>query len=253
MTQQKSLKKRVRARMAKTGERYTAARRNLVDVQPGSTRGGDAASTDDATIDTPARADTHAELAAAAASVVDSPFRGGHGASDQALVQRTGHDWAHWYRLLDEWGAANRKHPEIARWLRDAQGVDGWWSQELTVRYEMAIGRRVPGQRADGFEVSISKTMRVPVERLREAVTEESERARWLVGDTLHSRRTASATTARFDWTDGSRVVVAYTPKGEDRSLLSVAVQKLPDEAAMERARERWRSHLHDLGAYLEG
>ena len=251
MTQQKALKKRVRARMAKTGERYTAARRNLVDTSNHSADGSSAGAAPEAPPESPAPPASPTPPAAGA--IPGSPFRGANGASDEALIQRTGHDWAHWYRLLDAWGGATRKHPEIARWLKDAHGVDGWWSQELTVRYEMAIGRRVPGQRSDGFEVSASKTIGVPVERLRRAVTDDAERGRWLVDDAVRPRKAATATTARFDWVDGSRVVISYTPKGESRSVLALAVQKVRDETAMERARVRWRAHLAALKGYLEG
>ena len=104
----------------------------------------------------------------------DSPFRGGYGASDEALVKRTGHEWAHWYRVLDTWGGAEKPHAEIARFLNLDLGVDGWWAQELTVRYEMAIGRRLPGQRPDGFEATAAETLGAPAERVYEAFVDDA-------------------------------------------------------------------------------
>ena len=49
--------------------------------------------------------------------------------------------------MLDGWEAASRSHTEIARWLREEHGVDGWYSQSITVGYERARGLRAPGER----------------------------------------------------------------------------------------------------------
>jgi hypothetical protein len=43
-----------------------------------------------------------------------------------------------WFDLLDEWGASERRHAEIARWLSEEQGVAGWDAQSVTVGYERA-------------------------------------------------------------------------------------------------------------------
>ena len=235
MTQQKALKHRVRARMAKTGERYTTARRQVV-------------------------ARSSSEAAPATASdptlppVPDSPFRGERSVSDEALVARTGQPWEHWYRLLEAWGAADRGHGEIARFLNVDQGVDGWWSQEVTVRYEMAIGRRRPGQRADGFELSASKTVGVPVERVFAAFVEDQQRTAWLDAPLrLRSANPkANVATARFDWADGpERVTAWFTPKG-DRSTVAIAHQRLPSAEARDAARAFWKDALASLARYLE-
>lgn len=239
MTQQKSLKRRVRARMTKTGERYTSARRQLLSSEASPLASMPAPEpAPESAIDVPD-------------SVPDSPFRGGYGASDEALVQRTGHEWAHWYRLLDDWGAADRPHPEIARWLHVDQGVDGWWAQELTIRYEMAIGRRVPGQRPDGFEASASKTVKVPVERLYAAIVEEGQRAQWLT-QPLRLRVAKPFTSARFDWEDGpQRIVFWFEAKGE-RSTLSMAHQRMPDAETSAARKVFWRNAMRELAAFLE-
>jgi hypothetical protein len=38
-------------------------------------------------------------------------------------IGNTRRDRDQWFALLDEWGAAERPHPEIARWLAEAHGV----------------------------------------------------------------------------------------------------------------------------------
>ncbi len=237
VTQQKALKSRVRARMTKTGERYTAARANLL-----------------------ARESTAVELPphVVIQPVPDSPFRGQQGASDEALVRRTGHDWAHWYRLLETTGAADRSHAEIARFLSSDLGVDGWWAQEITVRYEMAIGRRAPGQRPDGFEATGAKTVKAPPDRVYAAVFDDARRERWL-GRSIHVRsanenRTKSAYgTVRFDWEDPDQRIVIWLADKGDRTAVSVAHQRMPDKATADAMKVFWRGRLAALAAQVEG
>ena len=242
MTQQKALKARVRARMTKTGERYTAARANVLakDVA--------AAPASDSTPSAPIAQDP----------VPDSPFRGAFGASDEALVRRTGHDWAHWYRILQTTGAADRSHTEIARFLTSDLGVDGWWSQEITVRYEMAIGRRTPGQRPDGFEATGAKTIRATPDRVLEAVREEAQRDRWLGRPlrlrTANENRTKSAyATVRFDWEDPDQRIVIWLADKGDRTAVSLAHQRMPDKATADTMKVFWRERLAALAAHVEG
>ena len=114
MTKQKSFKDRVRTRMDKTSESYTTARRQLL-----------AKSADEAQ---PEVAET------AATPVVDVP-----GAkrpySDAVILANTGKTWDEWFAVLDGWGAVERPHTEIARWVNQEHGVDGWWAQGVTVAY----------------------------------------------------------------------------------------------------------------------
>ncbi len=239
MTTDKSLKRRVRARMAKTGEHYTAARRQVLakapEVAPASTE----------------------ESSAAPASTVEATapthFRGDRTVSDEILVQRTGRTWGAWFALLDAWGAADRPHPEIARWLSTEHGVPDWWTQEVTVGYEMAIGRRRPGERPDGFSVTASKTVAVPVERLYEAFLDEGLRGRWLSDASLRLRTATPPRTARFDWEDGSsRLAIGFTAKGESRSVVAIQHERLPDAEAAERMKAFWRERVQALQELLE-
>ena len=109
-------------------------------------------------------------------------------------------------------------------------GSPGWWAQSVTVAYEQARGMRAPGQKADGWEVTASKTVDVPVERLYEAFTDDAERERWLPGAEMRLRTATAPKSARYDWEDGStRVVAGFETKGEGKSVVALAHQKLPD------------------------
>jgi len=218
MTRQRSFKRLVRARMEKTGESYSAARAMLLRAEePKATEG-------------PAL-----------------PM------SDEAIRRRTGRGWEEWFDLLDEWGAAERPHPEIARWLSEERGVDGWDAQSVTVGYERASGRRAVGEHAEGFAITASKTVAVPVDRLYEAFVDESLRERWLPGGALRERTSSRPKSARFDWGDGStRVLVGFTSKGDARSTLALAHERLPDAEEAERMKAFWRDRVAALKELLE-
>jgi hypothetical protein len=212
VTEKKARKRAIRARMAKTGERYTAARRHLVKPEP----------------------------------AVELPF------SEDAVRRGTGKAWAEWFRILDEWGARERSHRDIARYVMDEHGVGGWWAQSVTVGYERARGLRAPHQTSKGFQVGVSKTVPVDVGTLFDAVVNPRRRSRWLKGGTLKLRTAKAPATARFDFGDGtSRVVFGFTPKGETKSTVALSHERLPDAAAVEEVRAFWKERLGRLAQTL--
>src|SRR5690606_5826605 len=84
MTVQRSFKRLVRARMAKTGESYTAARARLL-------------------------AGTVPEAAGTGEEVPQLVC------PDERIRERTGRGWEEWFDLLDTWDARAMGHTEIAR------------------------------------------------------------------------------------------------------------------------------------------
>jgi uncharacterized protein YndB with AHSA1/START domain len=218
MTRQKSFKRIVRARMEKTGESYTAARKSLL-----SAAGPEASAGVTLTV------------------------------SDEVIRRRTGRGWEEWFDLLDEWGAIERPHREIARWLRSEHGIDGWSAQSVTVSYERARKLRAVGERPAGFSVTAQKTVAVPVDRLFEAFVDESLRRRWLPEGELRERTATKPKSARFDWGDGqTRVVVGFTAKDEAKSVVSLEHERLPDAEEAERMKAFWRDRAGALKELLE-
>jgi hypothetical protein len=228
MTRQKSFKGRIRARMDKTAESYTTARRQLLAK---SSKVSDAA-----------------EAPPAAPPEARRPY------SDAVVRRNTGRDWDEWFTLLDEWGAATRPHPEIARWLAEEHAVGGWWAQGVTVAYEQARGRRAPGQRGDGnFSVSASKTVAVPVGRLFEAFADEDLRERWLPGAAFELRTAQPGRSLRANWEDGStRVNVTFTALGDAKSQAALQHERLPDAETADRLKAFWRERVAVLKQVLE-
>jgi hypothetical protein len=218
MTTQRSFKRLVRSRMEKTGESYAAAR---------------------------------AQLLAGA-----EPQRISLATSDEAIRERTGRGWEEWFDLLDEWGAADKPHREVARWLAGQQGIHplAWNAQAIAGSYERTRRGRQVGEHEDGFTVTASKTVAVPVERLYHAFIDAAVRERWLPDGELRERTATKPRSARFDWgEDGTRVHVAFAAKGEAKSTAALSHERLADAAEAERMKVFWRERVAGLKEVLEG
>jgi uncharacterized protein YndB with AHSA1/START domain len=175
--------------------------------------------------------------------------------SEEAVRGATGRGYDEWFALLDELDANARRHGEIAAWLTGEHGIDNWWAQTIAVEYEPGAGMRPPGGGRNGmFTVSASKTVAVPVERLFEAFVDAELCERWLRGAVLRERTSQPGRAARFDWEDGAtRVNVGFTAKGEAKSQVAPAHERLPDAEAAEEAKAYWRERMAALKALLEG
>jgi hypothetical protein len=218
MTRQKSFKRLVRSRMEKTSESYTAARAALLAAEEPKATEGPALSM-----------------------------------SDEAIRRRTGRGWEEWFALLDGWGAAERPHREVARWVAEEHGIDGWGAQAVTVNYERARGLRAVGEHADGFAITASKTVAVPVERLFDAFVDESLRQRWLPDGELRQRTASKPRSARFDWGDGeTRVIVGFAAKGVAKSVAALQQERLANAEEAERMKAFWRDRVAALKEVLE-
>ena len=220
MTTQRSFKRLVRARMEKTGERYAAARAMLLAAEEDETTAQPRLST-----------------------------------SDAEIRRRTGRGWEEWFDLLDEWGAAERSHREIARWVAEQQGIVplAWNAQAVAGSYERARGLRALGEHDDGFAITASKTIAVPVDRLYDAFVDASLRDRWLPDGELRERTATKPRSARFDWGDGStRVHVTFDAKGEGKSTAALQHRRLADPEEAERMKAYWRDRVAVLKEVLE-
>lgn len=227
MTAQRSFKKLVRARMAKTGESYTAARAQLL------------AATDD-------------EKAAKASGV---PWLA---CSEERIRERTGQGWEHWFDLLDSWGAESMTHTQLTRELGDLLGEPplNWNPQAIVTSFERSRGTRGVGERVggDGYVSSVSKTIGSSACEVFAAFVDPSLRAGWLP-DLELSERTANKakTTARYDVGDAeSRLHVSVAAKGDGKAAVTVEQSRLTGTEERDEQRGYWRAALSALKAMLE-
>ena len=95
--------------------------------------------------------------------------------------------------------------------------------------------------------------MAVPVEHLYEAFTDPALRERWLPGATVEVRTARPAKSIRANWDDGStRLVIAFTARGEAKSQVAPAHQRVPDAGAADKLKTFWRERMAALKQVLE-
>ncbi len=248
MTRARALKSVIRRRIAKTGERYTTARRHVLAARgPSSPR-------------------TAAPPAPAVPSSPSAPPKGG--VSDATARAKTGHGLDHWFAVLDRFAAVERGHTAAARHLHDAHGVPGWYAQGITVAYERARGVRAVNQRGDGaFEVSVTKVVAADTAGVVAAFSEARRRARWTKGvEPGLAAALAAALTAptskgfavradrqaryRYHWA-GTVVQFLVYPRPGAKSQVVVTHSKLATAGDVETRRAAWRAALAALAAHL--
>lgn len=213
MTTQESFKRRVRARMSKTGERYNAARRALLAK---STAGPRAWASEPET-------------------------------SDAKVAEATGRGWNAWCDLIDAWPGHAEGHTAVAAWLVEQHGVDGWWAQSVTVGWERITGRRLPYQMADGtFSASKSRTVEVDAEALRTLLLDDADRADLFGGTAAALRSRPTSKNIRLA-VGGGTVEISIEPKGADHAKVTVAHTKLAAHDDVQRWKHFWTDWLAAL------
>ena len=249
MTRARALKHAIRTRAAKTGERYTTARRHVLNdlklVPP-----GDAA---------PARESNTATTAARKTNRRESPI------SETKFIEKTGHGFDHWFAVLDRFEGVRKGHTASARHLYADHRVDGWYAQGITVAYERARGVRVANQRCDGaFEVSVSKTIAGDAKAIIRVLTDPRRRARLETSDKTLLPALARALEApkskgfivrpdglgryRYNWGD-TTVQFYMVPKPGNKVSVVVTNMKLAGADLVEQRRGVWREMLNSLAA----
>jgi uncharacterized protein YndB with AHSA1/START domain len=200
---------------------------------------------------------------------------GEQGISDEAVKEKTGKVWSEWFKLLDDWEAQNKDHAAIAKYLWKEVGIEHWWAQTVTVRYEQERGLRVVGQKSDGsFEFSIQRTIAVSQEQAYDAVTDPKLVSIWFTtnheaalevggsysnADGDHGKYLAldRPTRIRFTWENekhcpGTVVEITVAEKGPEKCTVAIMHSKLKDETGYSDMKHGWSWAIESLKSYLE-
>ncbi|MFV0634560.1 hypothetical protein [Demequina sp.] len=177
----------------------------------------------------------------------------------ESIEKGTGRSWDAWVAFLDGIGAAELDHTAIAARVLDDMGDDvesaAWWAQGVTVAYEQHIGRRLPGQRADGtFQMSVSKSTPVPMAELMdrwEAFAADSAPVLALLASTPRRGGTDKRLTWRAKGVDGSAVMVTAEPRSAATASVIASQVGTPDLESNDAARAMWKEVLAEFVATL--
>jgi hypothetical protein len=214
MTRQETFKRRIRARMEKTGERYGAARRVLIDQ---SGRNGGRAWVAEPELD------------------------------DDKIREATGRGWDEWCDIIDAWPGHADGHTAIAAHLREDLGVDGWWAQSVTVGYERITGLRLPYQRPDGtFNAGKTRTVSVDMYALRGMLLDDDDRADLFPGLDTELRSKPTSKVIRLGIGPGV-AQIAMDPQPDGRATISISHEKLPTAGSVEEWKGYWSDWLEAI------
>jgi len=173
--------------------------------------------------------------------------------SDVAVKAKTGKTWKEWFAILDKAGAHKLTHGEIVKFLNSKHAVGPWWQQMVTVTYEQARGLRAKHQKPDGFEISISRTIKAATPKVYKSVANEKTRLAWLPEDGLTVRKTTPNKSIRFNAADGKAgFEVSFLSKDDDKSQVVVTCRKLPNASAAAKTKTYWGKALDRLRASFE-
>jgi uncharacterized protein YndB with AHSA1/START domain len=173
--------------------------------------------------------------------------------SDAAVQAKTGKTWKEWFAILDKAGARKLSHQDIVKHLHEHEGVGPWWQQMVTVSYEQARGLRDPHQKPAGYEISVSRTINAPVAKVFRAFTVAKTRDAWLKEDELTIRGAIANKSLRLTWSDQkSSVVIAFVPKGDNKTQVVAQHAKLPNAKAAQKMKSYWGDALDRLRGSIE-
>ena len=172
--------------------------------------------------------------------------------SDEAVKEKTGKDWSEWFAILDAAGAQAMTHKQIVAYLAEQHAVGAWWQQMVTVTYEQARGLRQKHEMPSGYQISRSRTISVPVERVYAAWLDAVQRPHWLADADFTIRKASPNKSMRITWVDGkTNLAVSFTTKYLDKTQITVQHDKLPASEDAERMKVYWAAALESLEKYL--
>ncbi|WNJ20318.1 DUF4287 domain-containing protein [Pontibacter sp. G13] len=159
--------------------------------------------------------------------------------SEESILKATGQQWDEWFHLMDAAQCTEMSHKEMAQWLETEHGVSMWWCQAITVQYERERGLRKVNEKIGGFEVSVSKTVQMPIEELYERV-----HGWFLALPDIEIRVANPNKNMRITWPDTTNVVVHVWDKGPAKSQVVVMHEKLSTQELVEPTRAYWKAQI---------
>jgi hypothetical protein len=174
--------------------------------------------------------------------------------TDTVVVEKTGKTMAEWFAVLDGKGAKKLDSHAIYELIGSIDGLKplGEWNQGLlSTSYQWDRGLRQRGEKKDGFEISVSKTIGVPVDELYHSFVDDSVRGEWL-DKPVEITKAAENKSVRAAWGDGTRLSVDLYPKGDAKSQIVVQHLKIADAEKATELKALWSTALDTLKTILE-
>lgn len=193
------------------------------------------------------------------------------------VLENTGRDYDDWVRILDAFDVATNGHAAAAKHLLDDLGVKPWYSQAITVRYELEKGLRTEGQTdAKGLHViQLTKTIAAEVPSVYQALSRSDALAAWLAdeasidateggrfrdgrGNEAEVRVATADRRLRLQWEEhdlvpASMLAIELEAAGSGRTRVRWTATKVADRTAGEAERGRWKAAFERLASHVTG
>ena len=168
----------------------------------------------------------------------------------EPIENQTKRSWSDWVEFLDGAGGQDLDHQAIAllatEELEGKLDNPGWWAQSVAVAYEQHIGRRMPGQQADGtFQASVSRSTKLPMQELMDQWVEFAEKEKdvqAIVADEVRQSGTEKRLSWRTKGAEGVSIVVQSEPKKNGTASIVVQLMGLPSAELNQDAKQRWQA-----------
>lgn len=171
---------------------------------------------------------------------------------NDTVKAKTGKVWQEWFKILDKAGSKEMKHKEIISFIHNQFGLSDWWSRMITVTYERDRGLREKYQQPEGYEISCSKTIAVPIGVLFEHFYNSQKREKWLGKKKITIRKATKDKSIRITWSDGkTNLDVNFYQKGNNKSQIAIQHSKLADLETAEKMKTYWKGKLEKLNKLL--
>lgn len=173
--------------------------------------------------------------------------------TDQLVIKETGKPLEYWFLALDEAGAKSQSPTEIYQTAMKIPGLrklSEWNIGLLSTAYQWSRGLRQRGEKKDGFEISCSKTLPVPLPILFATFSDVAVQ-QTIFGQGLTITTQTQNKSIRASWHDGTRVSIDFYAKGNDRSQIVVQHLKLPNIEIAELMKQFWQEKLTQFSAKI--
>ena len=175
--------------------------------------------------------------------------------TDKVVVTKTGSTMEEWFRHLDGLGAQKLDSGAIYKLIQGVEGLAplGEWNQGLlSTSYQWSRDLRERGEKKDGFEVSVSKTIKASFSVLYDAVVNPNSRRKWLP-ETIGITKQTPDKSARGVWEDGqTRLSIDFYSKGDAKAQIVVQHLKIADGQSAATLKQMWSERLNALKSLLE-
>lgn len=168
-----------------------------------------------------------------------------------AIETASGQDWQSWVAYLKRKNGETLSHAALAAAAKErlhelnVESPD-WWAQGIAVAFEQAIGRRKPGQRADGtHELSVSKTFGRDLDHTLEVWSAIAAEAAPYRGVTTATEPQTSSTEKWRYWRatleDGTKVQATIGLRENGKSFAAFTHAGFDDDGEIDEWKAYWR------------